>query len=98
MGLKDKLRAWLISLVREAMRAEGIAGMPQSHNEPYLPTATVWSPTKRAPLADMQPWPGLGSPFTRNTVQLATTNSEPSFEQMQAEAIKEQEKYYEPRS
>lgn len=70
---KAKLRAWLIDLVREAIRIERAAeSLPRFRKAPDPP------------------------PFDAKTVKVII-ELEPSFEQMQAEAIREQEKYYEPK-
>jgi hypothetical protein len=80
MNFKAKLRAWLIDLVREAIRIEHTA-------EYSIPKTT---PKMRAPF-------NLPPPLIKPTnVELTPIVFEPSFEQMQADAIKEQEKFYEP--
>lgn len=68
--MKDKLRAWLIDLVREAIRIERVASQIPVRATPSKPARTEPKP----------------QPIHVDT----------SFEQMQAEALKAQEKYYEP--
>jgi hypothetical protein len=76
---KASLRAWLIALVREAIRAENLE---EKHLQAEVSVAATLSVSKTEPLGSNPSFRAI---------------SEPSFEQMQAEAIKEQEKYYEPR-
>lgn len=73
--MKAKLRAWLIELVRDAIRMECVSIQP-------VGTAPKPSVTVRAVEATAK--------------QLGPI--EPSFEQMQADAIQAQEKYYAPES
>ncbi len=68
---KAILRAWLIDLVREAIRLERAAIQPISGQNAYVAQ-------------------------TKNPASNPVTVSEPSFEQMQATAIQEQEKHYAP--
>lgn len=79
MGIRAKFRAWLIDLVREAIRTEFPAVRDSVERavmvKGKVPAVVYIDPAK------------------------AKTESipiEPSFEQMQAEALKAQEKYYEP--
>lgn len=76
--LKAKLRAWLIDLVREAIRIERAASQPVRTGANVADAATSSLKSQR------QPTP--------------LVHLEPSFEQMQADAIKAQEKYYEPKN
>lgn len=68
--MKAKIRAWLIDLVREAIRIERVASQ--------IPVRATPSKSART---EPKPQP---------------INVDTSFEQMQAEALKAQEKYYEP--
>lgn len=78
--LKAKLRAWLIALVREAVRLEQVAWQHEFDRR-IVEGESSGDPT----------------PTIRTMSKSQSIFSEPSFDQMQAEAIKEQEKYYEPR-
>jgi hypothetical protein len=88
---------------RQRARAERFATLA-SHlrkelNDIKNPPAIVPRGTPKAPLAGKQPWPGLGSPFVKSGIAsnpVTAPISEPSFERMEAEAIQDQEKYYEP--
>ena len=77
--LKAKLRAWLIDLVREAIRMENAPRDPVEAMRRRMPERPP------APHPMMQPEP-IGALLTIT----------PSFEQLQAEAIAAQEKFYEP--
>jgi len=78
--LKTKFRAWLIDLVREAIRSERV----QPGNTYSLVSASTLLPDN----------PKTPAPKSYTDVLDRALN--PSFEQMQAEALKAQEKYYEP--
>jgi hypothetical protein len=85
--MKAKLRAWLIDLVREAIRIEAKA---KQFSDKYgddslaIYRATADSYASRPDAAVM------------TNISANATTFEPSFEQMQAEALKAQEKYYGP--
>lgn len=77
---KAKLRAWLIDLVREAIRLE------RGARHPFKPERSVFSdftlpPVNFSAVAEISASP---------------VHIEPSFEQLQAEALAAQEKFYEP--
>lgn len=76
---KAKLRAWLIDLVREAIRVE-FPVVRDSIERAVMVRGKV--PT--VVYIDPEPNP-------------ATIQVEPSFEQMQADALKAQEEFYEPK-
>lgn len=78
--MKAKFRAWLIDLVREAIRSEAV----QPGNTYSLVSA---------PAPDN---PAVSCPRLKPAPSEEPIRIEPSFEQMQAEALKAQEKYYEP--
>lgn len=78
MRWKARLRAWLIDLVREAIRIE-MKGY----------TMVMPSDFADAVIRKQKPNP-------QTHIQPSIIQVEPSFEQMQAEALKAQEKYYEP--
>lgn len=88
--MKARLRAWLIDLVREAIRVErlkeqGVYDAEFLARHPFL--------EKLRPVA----------PIRTAEQLIAAVNEtepivlEPSFEQMQADAIAEQRKFYEPK-
>lgn len=79
IGIKARLRAWLIDLVREAIRIERVAD-----RYTVQPEGVVRFSERQ--VAALVP----------HAAKEVVTISEPSFEQMQAEALKAQEKYYEP--
>jgi len=74
--MKAKFRAWLIELVREAIRMERATS--QTYTNVRMHKIEPFVTAKKEP-SEAQP-----------------VSLEPSFEQMQAEALKAQEKYYEP--
>ena len=79
--LRARLRAWLIALVREAIRIERAA------NQPVV--------AGKIPLIFHEG--ELSTRYDINKVaSKPVTVSEPSFEQMQTAAIQEQEKHYAP--
>jgi hypothetical protein len=78
--LKSELRAWLIDLVREAIRDQRIEDMLREES-----TRPIY-PGKLGPFKTSKP---ASKPETAPVY-------EPSFERMEAEAIQDQEKYYEP--
>ena len=90
MGMRARIRAWLIDLVREAIRIEYITQAGLRAHEAAGNRAWTLNPvtSEIKPRAD---YPGKfktpGDPYT----------IEPSFEQMQAEAIREQEAFYAPK-
>jgi hypothetical protein len=94
--VKAKIRAWLIDLVREAIRIEQF-GRDQMSKSPDMTIPTRWDTRIPIPsfsaqpgnFANSKPFPGI-SQETWEATNL-------SFEQMQATAIAAQEKYYEPR-
>lgn len=75
---KARLRAWLIDLVREAIRSEQV------------------QPGNTFSLKSEYP---KGASSAENAKQAASAPIvlEPSFEQLQADSIREQENYYEPK-
>lgn len=75
--MKARLRAWLIGIVREAIRVERYA-----EQHPLTPNtlAAIEQIKSRAINSSIPP-----------------ISLEPSFEQMQADSIAAQEKFYEPR-
>lgn len=86
---KAQLRAWLIDLVRDAVRLEsyqqrGNIGLHVEAVESPIWTAERIKQSEPALKAKAKPAP------------IRTPIPDPSFEQMQAEAIQAQEKYYEP--
>ena len=93
MGIKAKFRAWLIDLVRDAIRSEmaviAVGGdlMATVPNPTYFPVHGGLS---------IQPALSYSDALAKASVSPQSTPIEPSFEQMQAEALKAQEKYYEP--
>jgi hypothetical protein len=66
--VKSRIRAWLIDLVREAIRTE----FPERWLGPYGNARVPQRPASKP----------------------VTPLTDPSFEQMQSQAIQEQEKYY----
>jgi len=78
--MKAKLRAWLIDLVREAIRSEAV--------QPGNTYSLVSAPTPDNP--------AVSRPRLKPAPSEESVHIEPSFEQMQADALKAQEKYYEP--
>jgi hypothetical protein len=76
--MKYKLRAWLIGIVREAIRIERASIQPIRSTAPKPPFAVKQVEAE-----------------ARKTVE--SIHVELSFEQMQTEALKEQEKHYDPR-
>lgn len=93
--MKARLRAWLIELVREAIRSESV----QPGNSFSLvagPTSIPDNPAYRS--ADMHPgrvFSGVTKEAWEATNLPTAIQTEPSFEQMQSAAIAEQAKYYE---
>lgn len=93
---KASIRAWLIDLVREAVRSESV----QPGNSFSLvagPTSIPDNPAYRS--ADMHPgrvFSGVTKEaWDKAVIDSPTFGAEPSFEQMQSAAIAEQAKYYE---
>lgn len=88
--MKAKLRVWLIDLVREAIKLEAKQALGLNGNEYTHLKANTKSVAaiKRAEPEIIPQKTEKGAGFTITFT--------PSFEQMQAEALKAQEKYYEP--
>lgn len=80
---KLRLRAWLIDLVREAIRTEMI---DQSQIFPAKGGIAVYDPGPA--------WPQKVA--SKPVTSTSTVGPEKTFEQFQAESIAEQEKFYEP--
>jgi hypothetical protein len=81
--VKSRIRAWLIDLVREAIRTEfpeRWLGLTEAKR-----TEVAYNPYGNARVVTLPQRPA-SKPVTPLT--------EPSFEQMQLQAIQEQEKYY----
>jgi hypothetical protein len=83
VGLKARLRAWLIDLVREAIHEQLMQDFPTVRQSTEMASIV---PGKIPTIVYVDPKPA----------SKPVTVSEPSFEQMQAAAIQEQEKYYAP--
>jgi hypothetical protein len=87
-NLKARLRAWLIDLVREAIRIERTAELLNKH-----PTRFVGTMAPR-----MAPVPmSYSDALSQAAAAPQVIPFEPSFEQLQSEALQAQEKYYEPK-
>lgn len=89
-SIKGRLRAWLIELVREAIRVEMTA---QSYS--WFQVKKMELKTENGVDASYPPLPPLRA---QGKVKPDPLPTELSFEQIQANAIAEQEKYYEPKS
>lgn len=76
-------RAWLIALIREAVRAEFATWPPSYPGRLSTPDVVTDKP--------------LTMDGVRKFVKPQPIHIEPSFEQMQAEAIQAQVKHYEPK-
>ena len=76
-----KLRAWLIDLVREAIRLEWC-----EQNKIPIPMKTVSGITFHP----------FAQPASKPVTATPTPVTDKTFEQLQAESIAAQEKYYEP--
>lgn len=93
-ALKAKLRAWLIDLMREAVREEmavlAVGGdlMAAVPNPTYFPVhgGLPIEPTRKASKVTRTAW---------DTAEGFEIRIDPSFEQIQADSIQEQAKFYE---
>jgi hypothetical protein len=101
--LKAKLRAWLIDLVREAIRIERIAARAQEERDMLAKQPDHLAKLRGAmgkawERRESENYPGkLKTPKSPVAIEASEIERmlEPSFEQMQAESIRAQEEFYE---
>jgi len=94
VAIIDKIRAWLIDLVREAIRREAIETASRQNLEAIGITAWELNPTDATIKPRKQTSTSLAK--TASKPVTPTVASEPSFERSESEALQAQEKYYEP--
>lgn len=86
--LKAKLRAWLIDLVREAIRIERYAEQNRK--------AISFPLREESPECLKQKFRYVEDVASKPVTATVTEVQEKTFEQLQSESIAAQEKYYEP--
>lgn len=86
---KAKLRAWLIDLVREAIRSEMAVIAVGGDLMATVPNPTYFPVHGGLPIQPARSY--------SDALAKASASIVPSFEQMQAEALKAQEEFYEPK-